>query len=309
MIKQKNGQMEFGWLFSLIIGAVIIFLAIFFAGKIFTTGTHLSDVETLRTFDILLNPFSSVGSIASLTLSKSIEMPYNTELNLSCFPSGTQEGQRLSLRTIDKKTTGDWVSYNIKNKYIFGNTSIQGKTFWTFSKPFEFPWRVDDLIYIISENYCFIDNGMPSSIKKELSMINASVIQIVSNQDDCEEAITVCFSGCSGQDVIVNYGDQTVAKDRQHTMIFADDASMYAAIFSNNQLYNCNIQRLLTRLQGQIGIYKAWAMELNREGCENQLLIDRLNAFNAGTSLNPYIISRAGSVKEADSYNCPIIQK
>jgi len=306
MIKQRKSQAEFAWLFSLIIGAMILFLAIFFAGKVFQTGTSLTQAETLRTFDVLLNPFSSAGNIVSLTLSKSIEMPYQTELNFSC----SDTGEKLSLRTIEKKN-GEWTSYTIKNKYLFANSSIQGKKFWTFSKPFELPWRIDDMIYIIpeTERYCFVDLSIPSDIKTELGMINSTVINMVGSIAQCEDAKTVCFitGDC---DIQIHYSNYYLTKKGvPGQFYFGDDASMYAAIFSSKQIYDCNIKRLLSRLPEQAGIYYNLANKLNSEGCGNNGVLSQLASFKdkTWTYISNDLITSSNRIKEADSYSCLII--
>jgi len=309
MQKMRKAQFEFGWLFALIIGAMILFMAVFFAGKIFKTGTYLTETEILRNFDIILNPFSSVGSIASLTLSKPVEMPYQTELKIGCIESGTNQGQEIMLRQFEKGRAGEWTSYTIRNKYIFAPSNLSGKTFWVFSKPLELPWRVDDLIYMISEDYCFI--GAPSNIQDELNRINASKIHL----DDCTANMKeVCFYPTSCNDIQVNYASKTVSKIAEPNYYFADDATMYAAIFSDKKIYDCNMQRILSRLKIQAEIYSAWASSLT--GCVNNMLPVTLSALSTdidNAKAHPYttpnLASRASYAESLDSYDCPIIKK
>jgi hypothetical protein len=311
MIKRSvKAQAEYAWLFSLIIGAMILFLAIILSGKIFSTGTYLTEAEVVRSFDIILNPFSSAGSIASLTLSKPIELPYNTELNFSCSSSG----QTLMLRQVEKGKNNDWVSYTIKNKYIFTEKNISGKTFWAFSKPFEMPWRVDDLIYIISGEYCFV--SPPEKIREELEMINATPIKIEDVWTDCSrlypKAKIVCFDYC-GRGIQIT-GDMVVKED-DSVMIYADDATLYAAIFADKQIYDCNIYRLMKRLSLQTDILLSLSNQLSAN-CNNQILRTNLNSLNSTINVvmrNQMKISDvldiAASVKNSDSYDCPIIKK
>jgi hypothetical protein len=311
----KRAQAEYAWIFSLIIGAMIIFLALYAATKIFSTGTYLTDTEIRNSFDIILNPFASLGGIATLSLSKEITLPYETEMNLTC--NDAKEEQMLSLRTLSGKTFGEWTSqYSIKNKYVFSSQIIKGKKFWTFSKPFMLPWRVDDMIYIVSDNYCFIDsNNLPGNIRTELSLINASSISIVPFASDCGNAITVCFSGTCN--ISVDYNSHFLRKSGQTAPIyFLDDASMYAAIFSDKQIYGCNMKRLLLRASAQSDIL---IKEANILDCAYPVLKKNLEKFRdsvkqassqtLSTDIVLALISNANILKNDDNINCPIINK
>lgn len=303
-----KGQSEFAWIFSLIIGAMILFLAIYAATKIFSTGSYLTDVEIQKTFDILLNPFSSIGSTATMTLSKDITMPYGTEMNFSCDAS--KDIQKLSMRKFEKGKIGDWTTpYTIKNKYIFADY-VMGKKFSVFSKSFFFPWRVDDMIYIISNNYCFVD--APNNIYLELNGVNASNIKLNDNVNECGNAISVCFPG-NGCNISVSYNLYSMTKFGE-TIKFADDASMYAAIFSDKQTYDCNMKRLLNRLKSQTSLYSGWARAI--EGCQTSMLISNIGALkeNIGPAIsNPSerisdLVGIAAQIAQSDNYDCRIIR-
>jgi hypothetical protein len=305
----KKGQSEFVWIFSLIIGAMILFLAIFSASKLFKTGTYLTETEIVRNFDIILNPFSSMGSIASLTLSKEIELPYEAEMNITC--SG--DAEKISLRTIEKGKKGDWTSpYTIKNKYIFSEKILQGKKFDTFSKPFKLPWRVDDMIYITSNNYCFLNT--PTDIYKELMSVNASRIKPASNAQQCGTAIRVCFDDfayCTrAHDINVSTSSKTVKKAGL-VLFFLDDASMYAAILSDYDIYSCNMKRLMNRTANQAGIILSEANLIS--ACTNanfrtslgDLISEARNFASSGIGWS--IINTAARVKGYDEYLCPLV--
>jgi len=307
----NRAQVEFGWLFALIIGAVIIFLAIFLAGKIFKTGTYLTETEILRNLDIILNPFTSVGSIASLTLSKPIDMPFMTEISVDCLLDPA--GQKIMLSQIENGKKSEPVSYTIKNKYIFSEKNFTKKEFWVFSKPLELPWRVDDLIYLVSDEYCFVNP--PANIGKELTIINASVITV----DDCKDnAIKVCFNGETSCGISVDYHTGAISYGTVRKSSFASDALMYAAIFSDNSIYTCNVKRLLSRSAVQTNIFLGQAETLNDKGCDTASLISKLGQYQTAlqTLLKSASISQisglanlANEIKDADSYNCPIIRK
>ena len=309
----KKGQNEYAWIFSLIIGAVILFLAIYTASKVFTTSEYLTETEIMRAFENLLNPFTALGDVASLTLSKEIKMPYETEMNFSC--DYAKNSEQFLLRTYTKNKPGQWTeAYPIKNKYIFTNQTIKGKTFWVFSKAFRLPWRVDDMIYILSENYCFVE-PVPQKIKTELLIINANSIKI-DTIDNCDNAIKVCFSG-GNCDINVYYNNNPQSLEKSgETFYFVDDASMYAAVFSDSNNYNCNMKRLMARASLQSGILIA---EANSLGCVPSILKNKLTEFksnldyfvSSGQTMNSGVASALAAdarlIKDYDGFDCPII--
>lgn len=256
----KKAQ-QYSWIFSLIIGAIIIFLALFSAGKYTETSGLKEQAELVREFDILLNPFASIGSIATMTLSKSIKMPDDVQMRFTCNANFNYD--EINLRTKRRGDWDDWLEngFKVRDKYIFSE-DLEGREFWLFAKPFEMPWRVDDLIYITDNSYCFED--APENIKREIQALKADVISL--KEDGCiPGSIEVCF-GIRSCEINVNYQLETVKKDGK-TLLFSDDALMYGAIFSNAELYECNFNRLIQRIKTQIDINLEKAKIMEGKGC------------------------------------------
>ncbi len=68
---KKRGylQISFAWMFALIVGAVILFLAIYFATKLVDKGDDVIDAKTGKEMGILLNPLeTSMESIRTTPL-------------------------------------------------------------------------------------------------------------------------------------------------------------------------------------------------------------------------------------------------
>ena len=84
---------------------------------------------------------------------------------------------RVSQKSFNKWSNTD-VNNDFKNKYVFAEQAVEGKKFYLFSKPFEFPFKVTDLTYLTSskETYCFLD--APEEIKEELSSLEQENIKI-----------------------------------------------------------------------------------------------------------------------------------
>jgi hypothetical protein len=115
------------------------------------------------------------------------------------------------------------------------------------------------MIYVVSDKYCFVD--APESIKKEISDMGNDKISL-----NCSlGSKKVCF-GFTNCDIYVNYGQGTVKKDRE-TLTFSGDAMMYAAVFSSNSVYKCNMGRMMKRLAIQTDMNVRKAEKLGFDGC------------------------------------------
>ena len=256
MKTNKAQGMQFAWIFALIIGAAILFLAVFFSGKLLQTGTYQTEAELAKSLDVLLNPFASVSQ-AEVSLSKPVSLPEKTQVNFSC--SLSQDSETMSVLLKKGETP---FQYAIKNKYIFSE-DFNTKDLWVFGKPFNAAWKVDDLIFVVSRNYCFINPD--DRIGKELRELNASLIQVVSDAGNCKpDSVKVCFSGIC--DIYVNSEANHVRTKSGKVLGFIDDATMYAAVFGP-KMYDCNIERLMKRLGLQADIFLAKVNLLTERGC------------------------------------------
>jgi len=294
MLKNKKAQ-QFVWIFSIIIGAIILFLAVYSAGKYMQTAKFKEEAELERQFDILLTPFAAIGEIATMTLSKEVKMPADIELNFEC--SAIEDFEQIDVKT-GKAEEREGPSYKIRGKYVFAE-SLKGKEFWIFAKPLELPWRIDDMIYIVSEEYCFPDP--PENIKKEISDLGSEKLRL-----DCsEESIVVCFEKRSGCDVYVNY-DQGIVRKQGKVLFFAEDALLYGAIFSSAQVYECNVERLMKRLSIQIELNLAAAKKLEEKGCSTGALQSSLNVMKDVVEKRPLLFENIKYISDEAKQNNPI---
>ncbi|MCK5609181.1 hypothetical protein KAR91_45325, partial [Candidatus Pacearchaeota archaeon] len=90
--------------------------------------------------------------------------------------------------------------------------------------------------------------------------------------EDCEdddEKIKVCFNS-NGCDVDVRYESGTVFKNNE-AMYFQTDALMYAAIFSDPWLYECQVQRLMNRAELLSELYIDKLGFSASRGCDSNL--------------------------------------
>jgi len=297
MRKNNKGQIQipFAWLFAIIVGTTILFLAIFATTKIVKTEQIVLDAQTAKQIGILLNPLETgfeSGKTTSMTLAT------ETRIHNRCNNEDNFGKQiiRVSQKSFNKWTDTD-VNIGFSNKHIFSDNYVEGRKFFLFSKPFEFPYKIADVIYLTSSEkiYCFED--APLEIENELSNLNQKNLLL----EGCpKNSIKVCFFG-SGCDIEVNVGSRFVDKNSER-MYFDDDALMYAAIFSDPEIYECQVKRLMQRGEQTTQLYFDKASFVSREGCNTNLNLDllksRMSNFEWSVNLNNAMINIKEDIQE-----------
>ncbi len=265
---KKGLQISFSWLFAIIVGGVILFLAFFASSKIITQGQYTVDTTTAKQLGILTNPLEMGFESAE---KNTISLPSNTRMFNSCENQGTFGKQQISF---SQKSFGKWSEpgskVSFENKYFFSNSNISSKMLILFSKPFEFPFKVTDLVIIIplEESYCFVDS--PSEVKGDVSNLGLENVEF----ENCSKGSQrVCFSKGSGCEQIVDYKTNSILKG-QERIYFSGDGLMYAGIFSEKEIYECQVQRLMKRVEALSKIYQD----------KESLLVGKCNS-NLGSSL------------------------
>lgn len=283
----KRGFLDipFAWVFAILAGSFILVLAIYGATKILNTGDEVQSAKTGKEVGILLNPLE-IGYETGKTTSFSL--PAETRIYNNCDDDGVFGMQfiKISQKSFNKWTETD-VNTGFENKYLLSKRPVEGKEFYLFSKPFEFPFKVADLIYMTSslDNYCFVNP--PESIEDELSSLKQKNIVI----DDCsEEDIKICFNNAQDCDVQVNYNGGYVKKN-QTRVYFEGDALMYAGVFSNLEVYECQLKRLMKKTGSLAQLYIDKANFISRKDCDSNLndallqLVSLTNNFHGSSEI------------------------
>lgn len=276
-------QVSFGWLFAIIVGIFILFLAIFAVTKLINVGNEFQTTKTGKEIGVLLNPLETgfeTGKTSFLT------MPVETRIYNDCTTNGNFGKQLIK---ISQKSFNKWVDTDLQvgfsNKYIFSGEFEEGKKFFIFSKPLELPYKVTDLIYLVSSDkkYCFYGN-VPEDIEDEISSLNQENL-LLNNCTNIPKVIGVCFQG--NCDIKVNYanGKGNVIKNGED-MYFNTDSLMYAAIFSDKELYECQLKRTMKRAGSLANIYKDKASFISRINCNSNLNSNLLALSSIANSLN-----------------------
>ena len=301
MTKRGFLQISFAWLFAIIIGAFILVLAIYASTKIIKTEQLSLDAKTAKEIGVLLNPLETGFETGKTTF---IQLPSETRIHNRCNNDGVFGKQIIK---ISQKSFNEWsdtdINIGFSNKHIFSENYVEGKKFFIFSKPFNFPFKVADLIYITpsEKKYCFFN--APNEIENEISNLNQE--NLFSN--NCpEESIKVCFDSEANCDIVVNYGARYVDKNNKR-MYFYSNSLMYAAIFSDKEIYECQLKRVMQRGEQLTLLYKEKAQFISREGCNTNLdqeLLELSNLENQlydSQNLNNYMISLADRLEKRNN--------
>lgn len=229
------------------------------------TGGDITSAKTGKEIGVLLNPLETSFESGRTVL---LTMPVETRIHNKYNTYGNFGAQIIQ---VSQKNLGKWsqteIDVSFPNKYIFSEGVVEGKDFFIFSKPFKFPFKVSDVIYLTSskQNYCFMNAS--EGIKEELSDLNQENLVV----EDCPaESVIVCFETGIECDIDVDVGGREVEK-RGQTMFFETDALMYAAIFSDKSIYEYQVKRLMQRTNELLLLYNTKSDLLSNQGCPQDM--------------------------------------
>jgi len=257
MNKKAALQISFALLFAVIVGGFILFLTIYGVTKVKDTGSETKSAVTAKEIQTLLNPLET-GYESGITAS--ISTTGETRIYNKCEEPNFNEVFGHQIIQIAQKTFDEWADPGIENKfsnkYLFSEKIIEGKKFLLFSKPFDFPFKIADMIYITSseEKYCFVEN-VPENIAEEILELNQENLFLGGEQ--CSSSGTfVCFSDEPYCDISISYNIGSIRKEGS-IYSFETDALMYAAIFAEKKIYECQVERLMGKIETLSSIYQS----------------------------------------------------
>jgi hypothetical protein len=261
MFGKRGFQFSFAWLFAIIAGGFILFLAIFAATSLVNQGQSRLDITSAKQFEIITNPLQTSFESG---ISTEVTFPSRTRVYNRCTLAGAFGEQRLSVA----QQTGflkDWPKPSeeivSQNKYFFSESVIEGEDFVIFSKPINYPFKVADIFIIspIEKNYCFVNP--PDNIKNEIKALNKNMFA-----DQCpEKSVRVCFGSGSLCNITVTgsctnefnceseYDTGIVQKEGKQ--LTYSNGLLYGAIFSDVETYECQVQRLMKRVSELCELY------------------------------------------------------
>jgi len=257
--------MSFSVIFAIIAGIAILFLAIYATMRFVNTGKDIVYVEAAKSIDNYLG--NLVTGIAE-GVSREVSFRKETRVFFNCSYPSPADGIPFGKEIIgfsEKSGIGDeWYDSKTRisrnNKFIFANEILQGKDIHIFIKPFYMGFKVDDLIMMSSQNYCFASNNMPANIQNDIENLNMENVVVSGSCVIGTENITVCF-GNSGCDITVtdysgtdSYEIGSVAKPGEETVKYVGNL-LYGAIFSSPEVYKCNVARLGVKTAELANVY------------------------------------------------------
>ena len=287
MKNRKGVDFTFSWIFAIIAGAVIIGAAVYITTQLIDSNDTQRDTLVAGEVANLLNPIQTNLEDNRYSV---IDFAADTRIYNECSTQGVFGVQRLSTAS---KTRNQWSDESIKksvyDKYLFSKSIEEtlNKKMHVMVNPLNAPFKIGDIISIYSGNYCFIN---PSSgvedIITDLSLDGKQDIgiNITTNVNNCPSKFTtVCFDriGC---DVNVNTQSKVVTKDRE-SMYYEGDSLMLAAIFSDYEIYECQLKRMMKRASELGVVYSKKAVYLDGSGCSNNLVSD-LQSFVLATNIS-----------------------
>lgn len=278
-MNNSRGEFNFVLLFAIFAGVAILALAIYGASQFASTGRFQTSTLVAKQLDILTDPFQ-----AGFASAQKNEISFNQNVTIkNVCENFTQFGYNELSVLIDMDLGEEKYGTPIKinDKYIFSSKQISGRKVYSLSKSFNFPFKVSDYLIFFSEDesYCFEDS--PDWFKQELQNLDFPNLKF----KDCKnnELYTqVCFSdsaceiyvsgGCSGPDCENEYDIGAVSK--KGSILYYQTDLLLPAIFSEPNIYNCNVNRLLQKASILTEIYSEKAALLNQKDCINYLQSD-----------------------------------
>jgi hypothetical protein len=281
----KKSQIEFSftWLFAILAGIVVLVIVFYLISSIIRTSQTEQSAKVGTEIGVLTNPLESGFEEGTKT---EIVFPVETRIYNKCELSGFFGVQGIA---ISQKSFNSWTSTNLEvefgNKYFFSEIYVEGKKDTIFSKPFEFPYKIADLIFILPEDkqYCFLN--APEEIKSEIKDLFGEEKVKTENCSKSENYEKVCFeSGKKNCNIFVDRENQYVQKNKT-TLYYETDALMYGAIFSDKDIYECQVKRLMKKVAILAGVYHDKISIIAKQGCANDLGADLIGLANNAESL------------------------
>ena len=153
-MNKRGVEFSFGWLFALVVGAVIIFLAIYAAIKFIGSEKSVQETESAKQLESILIPIETGTEEGKSTAP--IIFPAETRVYNECNSEGNFGEQSIRVSTLfGKKWQEQGLPVVSYNKYIFSPDLMQSKEMYVFSKQFKMPFKAANILIMWSDKYCF----------------------------------------------------------------------------------------------------------------------------------------------------------
>ena len=295
----KGFEMNFSWIFGILVGVVILSIAIYAAVNLIGTESKIAETEVAKQLGILLNPIETNLEEAGYAV---INLPAETQVINRCRTHGNF-GKQIIV-TNERRGLGGFgeegEEISFFNKYIFSREVEEGKNLYLIVKPFEMPYKIADLVFASASNYCFINS--PSEIEKEIEDLNPAHVFLSDSVVNCSEnSKKVCFGEASGCEIEVNELGKHVTKDGKS--VSYEGSLIYGAIFSEPEIYECQVDRLMKRNSELAYLYADKTEFLSGKGCPSNLKPELLSFASLVQSDSSTISSIYNAAKTLEDRN------
>ncbi len=286
-MEKRGFEFSFGWIFAIIVGAAIIFLAVYATVKIIGTERYRQDSELAKELGIILGPVETIlesGKTAKIKLPVTTRLFNECDSKLSAGIFGTQKIGTATKSGIGKEWEKPGEFSSFKSKYIFSSNIVEGDSYLIFAIPLNMPFKIADLIYILSDEYCFVNP--PREVEEEIKELGLDSIKIEISVNKCSSrSKKICFSN-TGCDIDVALDADkfkgSVKRKFSEIVYFEGEPLLYGAIFAEPKIYECQLKRLMRRASELAGLYRAKSVFLTPKGCASNLELE-LGRYNNGT--------------------------
>ena len=257
LCSKRSFELSFGMLFAIIAGAIIIFIAIYATTRFVRIEKYAAYSEAAKAIANLMNPV--VSGITSAYATK-IDFKKETRVYVNCSTESVFSpyfGRQIIAFSEESGIFKRWSEPGAEiaryNKYIFADSTEQGKKLYIFSKPFYLGFKVDDLIMLSMKDYCFV--GAPGFVQEEIEDIGLENVNISGSIEKCKhDSVKVCFGfsttdcnvsvygECSEEYCKTEYDTGRIVKNGK--TVYYVGSLIYAGIFSSPEIYECNVKRL-----------------------------------------------------------------
>ena len=334
MDSKKGFEIQFNWIFVLIVGAAILLFFTVIIYKQRGISQSSTKITLLKEIEKIIS-----GASASTDTTNIIAFP-NANIKIDC-----------------NKISIDEVSKQYQNLILFAPPQIKGSELMTLTLAFNTPYRSANLLYMTNKQirYIFIgDNdfaketikAIPSELKKEVyslydstkikyfndnkvrlvfvnslfSASSAAPSSLAKMQDSDITAVKISGDLDKGQlEFYERKGNAWISKG---TSFYLGKSALFGAIYSDNLLnYECNMKNVFSRLSLVTIVYQdrtSGLMTSGRPECQNiyQTAAAKLNSIKTSsadfTQSSIDIIAAAAKDlsqqnKEAQKFSCPLI--
>lgn len=259
---RKGIELSFGWIFSIIVGGAILFLALYAVSQLSDTERRVQ--QTLSAQELVTRLTEVTTSLEKTSLPGNLTFATPTRITPRCVlqGSGVQEVLVAYRSGIGEPWQENGIPARSSSLYLFSATPTEGRTFSMIVKPLLLPFKVGDSISLWSGNYCFVQPS--GAVAEDLGLLEnaGNPIKSVNRVAECpKNSTSVCFAAAgniagSKNDcaIIVDVIARTVEKQRR--VVSYIDPLIYAAIFSEPELYECNVQRILRQAAFMARVYE-----------------------------------------------------